>query len=112
MDLRATIRCMGIRLGLSVMFGDNEAVVKSSTIPHSKLTKRQSILSCHRVREAIAGKIVRFYHVPGVENPADVLSKHWGYQQVWQLLQPLLFWQGDTAELFNEDTRIANKQSG
>jgi hypothetical protein len=26
-----------------------------------------------------------------------MLSKHWGYQQVWPVLQPLLFWSGDTA---------------
>jgi hypothetical protein len=49
-------------------------------------------LSFHRVREAIgAAKIIGFYHVNGVRNPADILSKHWGYQQVWKLLRPLLF---------------------
>ena len=88
-----------VNVGASMMFGDNEAVIKSSTIPHSKLTKRHSILSHHRVREAIAGKIVRFYHVPGVENPADVLSKHWGYQAIWPVLQPPLFWKGDIGDI-------------
>ena len=38
-------------------------------------------------------------HIPGVENPADILSKHWGYQQVWKTLQPILFWQGDPIDL-------------
>ena len=81
------------------MFGDNEAVVKSSAIPHSKLTKRHSILSYHRVREAIAAKIVRFYHIPGVENPADALSEHWGYQAVWPVLRPLLFWKVEVGDI-------------
>jgi len=81
------------------MFGDNESVVNSSVKPHSKLHKRHTALSFHRVREAIAAGIVTFVHVPGDCNPADLLSKHWGYQQVWQLLQPLLFWQGDTADI-------------
>ena len=41
---------------------------------------------------------------PFVRNPADILSKHWGYQQVWKLLKPLLFWQGDTLDIL--DTTI------
>ena len=99
-DICTTLRYLGVPIkGKTVMFGDNEAVVKSSAIPHSKLTKRHSILSYHRVREAIAAKIIRFYHVPGVENPADVLSKHWGYQAIWPVLQPLLFWKGDVGDI-------------
>jgi hypothetical protein len=78
------------------MFGDNESVVNSSAQPHAKLHKRHTALSFHRVREAIAAGIVGFFYIPGASNPADILSKHWGYQQVWKLLQPLLFWQGDT----------------
>ena len=46
--------------------------------------------------------MVKFYHIPGEINPADILSKHWGYQQIWKQLQPLLFWQGDTRELFDK----------
>jgi len=78
------------------MFGDNESVVNSAAQPHAKLHKRHTALSFHRVRETIAAGILWFVHIPGDSNPADILSKHWGYQQVWQLLQPLLFWQGDT----------------
>jgi len=51
------------------------------------------------VREAIAGSIIGFYHIDGGENPADNLSKHWGYWQIWKLLQPLLFWRGDTMDI-------------
>jgi hypothetical protein len=81
------------------MFGDNKSVVDSATTPHAKLHKRHNALSFHRVREAIAAKVIAFYHINSETNPADILSKHWGYQQVWQLLQPILFWQGDTADL-------------
>ena len=36
-------------------------------------------------------------------NPADILSKHWGYQQVWtSALRPLLFWMGDTSTLLDD----------
>jgi hypothetical protein len=82
------------------MFGDNKTVVESSIQPHAKRHKRHMALSFHRlVREAIAAKIIGFYQVDGVRNPADILSKHWGYQQVWKLLRPLLFWPGDTIEI-------------
>ena len=80
------------------MFGDNKSVVDSASIPHFKLHKHHNALSFHRVREAIAASIVRFYHIDSGENAADMLSKHWGYQQVWPVLQPLLFWPGDTAD--------------
>jgi hypothetical protein len=53
----------------------------------------------HRVREAIAAKIVGFYHIPSCLNPVDVLTKHWAYSQVWKHLRPILFWQGDIADI-------------
>ena len=57
------------------------------------------MLAYHRVREASAAGIIQFYHVEGAINAADILSKHWGYQQVWPQLQPLLFWEGDTLDI-------------
>lgn len=99
-DNRITFRYFGVRVkGSTKLFGDNESVVDSSSIPHSRLHKRHSALSFHRVREAIAAGIISFHHIPGTQNPADVLSKHWGHTQVWQLLRPLMFWQGDTRNI-------------
>jgi uncharacterized surface protein with fasciclin (FAS1) repeats len=60
------------------------------------------MLSFHRVREAIASKMVAYHFVPGNINPADILSKHWSYDQVWSLLQPLLFWKGDTTAIIGK----------
>jgi hypothetical protein len=72
----------------------------------AKLHKRHTAQSFHRVREAIAAKIIGFYHVNGVRNPAD---KHWGYQQVWKLLRPLSFWQGDTVDILDfKDVKITD----
>lgn len=82
-----------------MMFGDNETVVNTASVPQARLQKRHVALSYHRVREAIAAGIMRFHHVRGKLNPADILSKHWDYSSVWTLLKPLLFWQGDTKEL-------------
>lgn len=83
------------------MFGDNKSVVESSTTPHAKLHKRHTALSFHRVREAVAAKIIGYYHIDGDKNPADILSKHWGYSQIWSLLKMLLFYNKDIS--FEED---------
>ena len=105
-DLRDTLRYMGVPIWEeSYMFGDNKTVVDSSNTPHGKLHKRHTMLAYHRVREAIASGIIHFVHIPGDINPADILSKHWGFQQIWKQLQPLLFWPGDTRELFDKEAR-------
>jgi hypothetical protein len=74
--LRCTIR------EKSYMFGDNKSVVDSSMQLNAKLQKRHTMLSFHRVREAVAAGILSFFFLPGDVNPADILSKHWGYTQV------------------------------
>jgi len=79
--------------------GDNKSVVDSSTVPHAKLHKQHNALSFHQAREAIAAAIIGFYHIDGKNNPANILSKHWGYRQIWKLLQTLLFWRGDTKDI-------------
>lgn len=99
-ELRNTLRYLGVPIrDKSFMFGDNQSVVNSAMQVHSKLHKRHVLLSYHRVREAIASKMVLFFHIPGDINPADILSKHWGYSQIWTHLRPLLFWSGDTQEV-------------
>ena len=91
-DLRNTLRYSGVSVKeRSFMFGDNRSVVDSSMTPHAKIHKRHAALSFHRVREAIAAKIVGCYFVPGEINSADAHSKHWGYSQAWTMFQPLLF---------------------
>ena len=49
-------------------------------------------------------EMMDFYHIPGADNPADILSKHWAYGKVWDLLQPLLFWTGDTYDAYQVNT--------
>ena len=83
------------------MFGDNKSVIDISMIPYAKLHKRHNFLSFHRVREAIAAKLLKFIFIPSTINPADILSKHWGYQQVKTTLKTLLFYEDDTTDLFD-----------
>ena len=86
------------------MLGDNTSVVDSSMIPHAKLHKRRDFLSFHRVRVSIAARILNFILIPSNINPADILSKHWSYHKVKIILRASLFYEGDTSNMFNEDT--------
>jgi hypothetical protein len=99
MDMRFTLRMLGVPIMESIMFGDNKSVVTNSTVPHSQLNKRHNALAYHRVREAIASRILSFYHMDGKKNPSDVLSKHCGYVEAWPHIQTLLFWSGDTSQV-------------
>jgi hypothetical protein len=112
-DHRISLRYLGVPIREhTYMFGDNKSGVGSGSKVDAKLHKRHTALSFHRVREAIAAGVLEFYHIAGTINPADILSKHWGYQQVWTLLRPLMFWHGDMVELFGDESRNSNKSEG
>ena len=97
-DLRTRLRYLGVPIqGPSYLFGDNRAVCDAA-LPHSKLTKRHNALNWHRIREAIAAKILRFIHIEGKTNPSDILSKHCGYAAGWPVIRPLLFWKGNAKD--------------
>ena len=99
-DLRYTLMYLGVPVrSKSYMFGDNKSVVDSASIPTSTLSKKSTLASYHRVREAIAAGYIQFNWKDGKSNPADILSKHWELANIWPLLKPLLFWKGDTNEL-------------
>ena len=102
---RQFLRYLGVPIeGKAYLFGDNESVIKSGSIPHSMLSKRHLALAYHYVREAVASGVIAFHHIPGEDNPADILSKHWGYTPIYHnLLKPILFYQGNTHELLEEE---------
>ena len=64
MDIWQTLRYLGAPIGTkSILIGDNRSVATSASLPHSTLTKRDNILAFHRVREAIAAKLMAFYWI-------------------------------------------------
>ena len=88
MELSLTLKYLGFPIrDKDYVFGYNKSIVDSSTIPNGKLSKRNKMLSYYRVREAISSKIAAFIYIPGEINPADILSKHWGYTQIWGVLK-------------------------
>jgi hypothetical protein len=90
------------------MFGDNKSVITSSTIPHSNLNKRHNALSYHRVREAISANILYLIHIDGKLNPSDILTKFLSWAKFWPLIQPLLFWKGETLKDIHPTTPITD----
>ena len=92
MDIRYTLRNLGVPIrSKSYMFGDNSSVGTSATLPHSTLSKRHNILAFHRVREAIAAKIIDFHCIKSEYKLSDMLSKHWEQNKVFLMIQKLLF---------------------
>ena len=63
MDIRQSFRYLGVPVETpTAAFGDNGTVVNAATTPHARLNKRHNALSFHRVREAVAAKILRVHH--------------------------------------------------
>ena len=99
-DLRYTLMYLGVLVrSKSYMFGDNISVVDSASIPTATLSKKSTLASYHRVREAIATGYLQFNWRDGKSHPEEILSKHWEYANIWLILNHLLFWKGDTHEL-------------
>ena len=95
MDMRYALRMLGVLVIDSYMFGDNQSVLTNSTV--LQLNKRYNALAYHRVREAIAAKVMKFFKIDGKKNPSDILSKHYGHPKAWPHIKTLLFWRGDTS---------------
>ena len=74
--LRYKLRMFGVRIeGPTNILCDNMSVVKSSTMPESRLKKKHNSIAFHKVREAVAAGITRIGHVTSSENLADLFTK-------------------------------------
>ena len=88
-----------------------------ATLPYSTLTKRHIILAFHKVREAIAAKLMAFYWIQSAYNLSDMLSKHWGHPTVYPMILKLLVTRGNITLIpikrkrdFKSTTRKIEKQ--
>jgi Reverse transcriptase (RNA-dependent DNA polymerase) len=91
-ELRYKLRMLGVPVhGPTTMYGDNMAVVLNTTVPSSQLKKKHNAIAYHRVREAIAGNIVRLAHIPSEENIADILTKPLPIDAFQSLASQVLF---------------------
>ena len=114
MDIRHTLRYLGAPPPppKSFLFGDNRSVVTSATLPHStSLTKRHNILAFHRIREAIAAKLVAFYWIQSAYNLGDMVSKHWDHPTVYPMILKLLISRGNITLIPKEATQEKEKEN-
>ena len=89
------LRYLGVPIMTKVyMLSDNRSVITSATIHQSVLNKRPNMLLYHRVREAIAAKILDFYGCSSNQNKSDILSKHWEHAKVKDTIMELYDYQG------------------
>jgi hypothetical protein len=77
--------------------------LSTAPLSHTPSCIKENALSFHHFHEAIASGYVVLTYLPGKFNPVDILSKHWGYQTIWPILKPILFFHGDTADLIQDD---------
>ena len=74
--LRYKLRMMGIPcVGPTYIEGDNQSVLANSTIPDSKLRKKNQSICYHMVREGSARDVWRTGYIKSELNEADLLTK-------------------------------------
>ena len=92
MEYRYNLRMLGVEVdGPALMLGDNMSVILNTTVPSSMLKKKHAACNYHRVREAVAARIIRFCHIESKLNLADLLTKPLNPTQHYQLTTQLLF---------------------
>jgi hypothetical protein len=66
------------------------------------LKKKHNAIACHRVREAIAARIMRFAYIKSEENASDVLTKPLSNKKFdylmkrWVFRVPESYWYGSS----------------
>ena len=109
-EVRYLLRMLGIKVDSPAwLLGDNKSVVLNSTIPSSVLKKKHCAINYHRVREAIAGNIVRYCHIDSRLNVADCLTKPLPGNVQYNLLKPIMFANPFTNLWPGEDITIEGK---
>jgi hypothetical protein len=92
LEVRYMARSLGVALdGPSLILGDNMSVVLNTTVPSSVLKKKHNAIAYHRVREAIAARIMRFSYIKSEENVSDVLEKLLSSEKFHYLMKKWLF---------------------
>ena len=96
-EYRYMLRMFGVPIdGPTLMLGDNMSVLLSTSVPSSQLRKKHNAIAYHRVREAIAGGVIRFAKVLSADNFADVLTKPLPKDTFLTLINPILFRKPDS----------------
>ncbi|KAL7460633.1 hypothetical protein ACHAXS_001077 [Conticribra weissflogii] len=98
--LRYKLRKMGVAIdGTTHVYGENMSVIRNTLKPESTLNKKSNVLCFCSVREsAIMGETLTS-HIPGTENPADLMTKIFFRSKHQYLMRSLLH------DIYNNDMR-------
>ena len=71
-----TLNMFGVPLdGSTSVLGNNQAIINSTMILNSPLSKCWNALSYHHCHEAVAASICHFEYLPSIQNPSEFLTK-------------------------------------
>ena len=70
----------------------------------------KNTVAFHRVREAIAAKLMAFYWIQSAYNLSDMLSKHWDHSTVYPMILKLLITWGNITLIPKEATQEREKE--
>ena len=93
--IRYRLRMLGVPVNThSVLLGDNRSVQISGSQPSSQLQKKHLAVAFHKIREAVAARIILFSWIGTSFNVADVLTKPLNGQKYRSLISYILFGKG------------------
>ena len=100
-----SLRYLGVPINdISYVFGDNECMINSSTVLHANVHKWHNILSYHFIRSMVACGYISMNILRSEFNVSDILSKHWGYQNSYDLMLKQIFHHiGNVRSLIDHD---------
>ena len=86
------LRSLGVDFkGPTLMLGDNMSVVLNTSVPSCVLKKKHNAIAYHRLREAIAAKVMRFTYIMSEENAGYILTKPLSNNKFHHLVKKWLF---------------------
>jgi hypothetical protein len=93
LEYRYALRMLGVEVDgpTSMMFGDNNTVIISTSTPSSQLKKKHHSCAFHRIHECVAMAVLDFMHIPSADNLASVLTKPLGGVTFHRPVRPMLF---------------------
>ena len=92
LEIRYKLRMMGINFNeTSPVLCDNMGVVTNMQFPTSSLKKKHNAVAYHKIREAVAAKIIVLAHIRSEQNIAGILTKAVGPGTYYNLLGDILF---------------------
>ena len=72
------------------LLGDNKSVILNTSVPSSMLNKKHLSCSYHRIREAVAGRMLTFHHISSENNISDIMTKPLGRMKHQTLMNRLI----------------------